>query len=305
MSVLVVGSFITDFIARCSVAPRAGETTIGKAFNTYPGGKGANQAVACHNMGSTTYMAGSVGDDLFGKNFIDIFKQFGFDTKYIIKTNEASTGASLVTVEESGQNRIVMTPGANLKYSTKDLDDIEYLFDEISTCVTQNEQSIEIVNHLSEMCKKHNVKMIYNPAPAREIKKEVLDGLFLITPNETELGLIVGRTLVTDNDYKEAAKELLGKGVLNVVVTLGDRGCLYVSKDEEVLIPSFKVKAIDTVGAGDCFSGTLAACIDQGLSIKESLRVANAASALEVQKNGAIPAIPKREDVFKFLDERK
>ncbi len=304
MSVLVVGSFITDFVGRCAKAPVAGESVVGKSFNTYPGGKGANQAVACARMGSKTYMAGCVGDDLFGENFINIFKNEGFDTKYIKVAKGTSTGASIVTVEDSGQNRIVMTPGANLLYTTKDIDELDDVLKEVSYCVTQAEQTEEVFEYLVKKCKEHNVKLIYNPAPARHISDESLKGLFMVTPNETELGVIIDKEVITDEDYLNGAKELVSKGVENVVVTLGTRGCLYVNKDEHMLIPAFKVKAIDTVGAGDSFTGSLAASLDQGKTIKESLKISNAVGALEVQKNGAIPAMPYKAEVEEFLKDK-
>ncbi len=304
MSVLVVGSFITDFVARCKKAPVAGETVVGSSFKTYPGGKGANQAIACSRMGSKTYMGGSVGDDLFGENFIRIFKEEGFDTKYIKMYKGSSTGASLVTVEESGQNRICMTPGANILYSLKDVDELEEVLDEVSYCVSQAEQTEEVLDYLVKKCKAHNVKFIYNPAPARPISDETLDGLFLITPNETELGIITNTNPITDEEYLASAKLLLDKGVENVVVTLGTRGCLFVNKDESTIIPAFKVKAIDTVGAGDSFTGSLAASLDQGVPLKEALRTSNAVGALEVQKNGAIPAMPYKADVEEFLKDK-
>lgn len=304
MSVLVVGSFITDFVGRCAKAPVAGESVVGKSFNTYPGGKGANQAVACARMGSKTYMAGCVGDDLFGENFINIFKNEGFDTKYIKVAKGASTGASIVTVEDSGQNRIVMTPGANLVYSTKDVDELEEVLNEVSYCVSQAEQTEEVLDYLVEKCKAHNVKFIYNPAPARHISDKTLKGLYLITPNETELGVIIGKEVVTDEEFTSGAKELLAKGVENVVVTLGTRGCLFVNKDETTIIPAYKVKAVDTVGAGDSFTGSLAASLDQGKTLKEALKISNAVGALEVQKNGAIPAMPYKKEVEEFLKNK-
>jgi len=304
MSVLVVGSFVVDCIARCDRAPEAGETLVGNSFNIFLGGKGANQAVASIRMGAKTYMAGAVGNDTFGKQFFDTLKADGFDTS-VIKTIDGNfTGTSLVTVEETGQNRIVMTPGANLEYYPEDLAKIENVIKECDYVVTQFEMRYDIVTELAKLCKKYGKKFILNPAPAHHITDDVLDGLYLITPNETELGLIIDRNITNMDEYVDGAKVLLEKGVQNVIVTLGTQGSLLVNKDKTQLIPAFKVKAIDTVGAGDSFTGSLSAMLDQGYTLENAMRVATAVAALEVQKNGAIPAMPKKEEVFNFLKEK-
>ena len=308
MSVLIVGSFITDLIARSNIAPHPGQTVSGNSFNTYLGGKGANQAVACKRMGSTTYMVGCLGNDVFGEAFKNFFKEEGFEVndRMLKTTSEASTGTSLVVIEEAtGQNMICMVPGANLKYTIDDLNEIEDLVEKSNVVVSQAEQQEEIVDHLAYLCEKHHKRFIYNPAPARPIKEETLRRIYVLTPNENELGVVVGKPLITQEDYIQASKELISKGVENIVTTLGDKGCLFVSKDECMMIPSFKVKAIDTLGAGDSFTGSMSAMLDQGYQLKEALRIANAVGALEVTKNGGIPSMPYKEDVFNFLKENQ
>jgi len=304
MSVLVVGSFVVDCIARCNRAPEAGETVFGNSFHTYLGGKGANQAFAAIRMGSKTIMAGAVGNDAFGQDFIKVMNKEGFDTSFV-KVVDNSTGTSLVTVEESGQNRICMTPGANLDYNTKDLDNIEDAIKMSDVIVAQFEMTYEVTKHLGELANKHQKKFILNPAPARNIDNELLKNCWLITPNETELGIIINKKLETIEDYIEGAKELLKRGVKNVIVTLSTTGSLLVNNDGHQLVKAYKVKAIDTVGAGDSYTGSLASQIDQGKSLVEAMQIATAVAALEVQKNGAIPAMPYKEDVMKFMNERK
>lgn len=304
MSVVVVGSFIVDCIARCDRAPKAGETVVGNSFNIYLGGKGANQAFAAIRMGSKTIMAGAVGDDVFGKDFMEALKKEGFDTSFV-KVVKNFTGTSLVTVEESGQNRICMTPGANLDYAVDDLNALEKVISKSNVVVTQLEMRYEIAKRLSELAKKHNKKFILNPAPARKIDNDLLKNVYIITPNETELGVIIDKEITTFEDYVEGAKELLKRGVENVIVTLGDKGSLLVNKDGHQFVKACKVKAIDTVGAGDAFTGSLASQIDQGKSIIEAMHVATCVAALEIQRHGAIPAMPYKEEVIKFMNERK
>lgn len=301
MSVLVVGSFVVDCVATCKRAPEAGETVVGDSYNTYLGGKGANQAFASIRMGSKTTMVGCIGNDGFGKQFLEELNKEGFDTSYIKISNKHSTGVSLVTVEHSGQNRICMTPGANLDYTVEDLNQIEDLIRNSDVIVTQLEMKYEIAAQLARLAKKHNKKMILNPAPAVLLDDEIINGLYCITPNETELGIIINQKIETMEDYIKGAKVLLEKGCQNVIVTLGKEGSLLVNKEGTTLVPAYVVKAIDTVGAGDSFTGSLSAMIEQGKSLKEAMQIATAVAALEVQKSGAIPAMPYKKDVYEFL----
>lgn len=304
MSVLVVGSFIVDCVATCKRAPEAGETVVGDSYNTYLGGKGANQAFAAIRMGSKTSMVGCVGNDGFGKQFFETLEAEGFDTSVVKVSDVNSTGVSLVTVEHSGQNRICMTPGANLDYYIEDLDKLEELVKESDIIVTQLEMRYDIAAHLAKLAKRHGKKFILNPAPAREIDDEVISSCYIMTPNETELGIIINRKIETMDEYIEGAKVLLEKGCQNVIVTLGTVGSLLVNKDGHKLVPAFKVKAVDTVGAGDSFTGSLSAMLDQGREMLDAMQIATAVAALEVQRKGAIPAMPYREEVFKFLEEK-
>ena len=305
MSLIVIGSFVTDCVATCKKAPEAGQTVRGLSFNTYLGGKGANQAVAAKRMGSDVIMIGSIGNDAFGKSFINVFDKEGFDTKYINVSSKEPTGTSLVTVEESGQNRIVMTPGANLDYEADNLDAFKEEFMKASIAICQCEMKYSIIKKVAKMCKETNTKFILNPAPATKIDDEDLDGIYCITPNETELGILIGKEPTNLDEYIEGAKLLLKKNVGNVIVTLGSFGSVLVNKDGATVVEAYKIKAVDTVGAGDSFTGSLSAMIDQGYSVLEAMKIATAVAALEVQKEGAIPSMPYKKDVFEFINQRK
>ena len=304
MSVLIVGSFIIDCVARTNRAPLQGETVVGNSFNTYLGGKGANQAFACIRMGCETYLAGAVGNDNFGNQFIDAMKKEGFDTSYVLRKDNHPTGTSLVIVEESGQNRICMVPGANLVYTSTDIiENLEELIKKVDYVIAQFEMKYEIVSTLASLCEKHGKNFVLNPAPARSIDDDVLSRLYLITPNETELGIIINseKPLITINDYVDGAQKLISKGVKNVIVTLGTNGSLLVNKNGINHVESYKVKAIDTVGAGDSYTGSLVAMLDSGKSIVEAMKIATAVAAVEVTKHGAIPAIPYKKEVEEFI----
>lgn len=297
MSILVVGSFVTDLVATTDRAPEAGESVRGNSFNIYLGGKGINQAVAAKRMGADVVMVGCVGNDSFGKDFLEMMRQEGLDTRYIKVSETSPTGCSLVILDKSGQNRICMTPGANLDYTVEDLRDIENLVEEADTVVTQCEMLPEIVDELAKMCRKHGKKFILNPAPARALSDEVISSTYVISPNETELGVIVGRETVTDDDYIEGAKILLNKGAENVIVTLGDRGSLLVNGDGAEIVPSIKVKAVDTVGAGDSFTGSLSAFVTEGKDVLSAMRLSTRVASLQVTRHGAIPSMPYREEI--------
>ena len=160
--------------------------------------------------------------------------------------------------------------------------------------------SPEIVDELAKLCKKHSKKFVLNPAPARTFCDETLSACYVISPNETELGVIVGKQLISDKEYIEAARELLSKGVQNVVVTLGSRGSLLVNNEQTTFVSAMKVKAVDTVGAGDSFTGSLAAFTDEGKDVLTSMRLSTIVGGLQVQKHGAIPSMPYRNEVDKI-----
>ncbi len=297
MSILVVGSFVTDLVATTDRAPEAGESVRGNSFNIYLGGKGINQAVAAKRMGADVVMVGCIGNDSFGKDFLEMMKKENLDTKYIKISDTFPTGCSLIVLDKSGQNRICMTPGANLDYSVEDLREVENLIEEADVVVTQCEMLPEIVDELARMCRKHDKKFILNPAPARVLSDEVISSTYVISPNETELGVIVGREVVTDEDYIEGARILLEKGAENVIVTLGDRGSLLVNKDGAEIVPSIKVQAVDTVGAGDSFTGSLSAFVTEGKDIVSAMRLSTRVAALQVTRHGAIPSMPYRKEI--------
>lgn len=305
MSVLVVGSFITDLVVRTNKSPTKGETVIGNSFNVFLGGKGANQAVSSIRQGSKTYMLGALGKDDFGKNFKEFMEKEGFNSKHILTKNTTS-GIGHVTVnEKTGQNQITIVPAANFEYKVSDLLKYEHLFKEATIAINQLEMCDEIILKTKELAKKYNKIYLLNPAPFKKLSDDFLNGIDILTPNETELqGIVQDFSLKTVDDYAEAAKKLLDKGVKNVIVTLGCNGSLLVNKEKVKHFAPFKLKkAVDSTGAGDSFNGALAAMIDQGHSLDEAIEIANAAGALSVTKKGAIPSIPTKEEVIDFINK--
>jgi ribokinase len=304
MSILVIGSFMMDLVVRTGRAPAGGETLIGSSFARFPGGKGANQAVAASRLGSSVVMAGMLGQDSFGEEMRDVMEREQIDTRYIKTENRYSTGIGSIVLEENGQNRIIVVPGANLSYSAQDVEQLEPVIRTADMLVMQLEMDIAVIEKAAEIAQCHKVPVILNPAPARPLSDDLLRKVTYLTPNETELGIITGRTIESVEDCEEAAKTLLEKGVRHVIVTLGEKGALSADSSGMLRVPGYPVKAVDTVAAGDSFNGALACQLIRGMPLPEAIRFANAVGALTVTREGAIPSLPTLEEVEQFTRER-
>lgn len=296
--ILVLGSFMVDLVAKCKEAPLSGETVIGTGFRNFLGGKGANQAITARRLGSEVIFAGMLGKDNYGEQFLKLFQEEGMDINHILTTN-THTGIGSITLEETGENRIVIIPGANLDYSVHNLQAIEDKIVESNLVIAQLEINLSVVRELGKLCKKHKKTFILNPAPAQKLDDELLSSVTFLTPNETELALLVESKSESLDDIKKNAQKLLKKGVKNVIVTLGGSGALLVSNNEITLFEGHKVNVIDTVGAGDSFNGALANALDNNLSLTDAISLGNVVGSLTVQKEGAIPSLPHKEDVIK------
>lgn len=306
MSVLVVGSFMTDVVARSKVNPLPGQTVVGNHFDIFLGGKGANQAIAAKRSKSNVFMVGALGNDTFGENFKNFFAQNGFDPNHILIKDTSSGVGHIVVNEVTGQNQIIIIPGANLLFTSNDLAKYNDLFTQASVVVNQLEMADEVIIESKRMTKSLDKLYLLNPAPFKPLSDEILNGIDFLTPNETELaGFVHNTNLETIKDVEQAAMMLINKGVKNVIVTLGDKGAMHCDRFGCNLHPAYKIdKAVDTTAAGDAFNGAFAACVDQGKSIKESIIYANAAGALAVTKKGAIPSIATQEQIIDFLNHQ-
>ena len=294
--ILVIGSINMDLVVRVSHSPKPGETVLGSDFATFPGGKGANQAVAASRMGGEVSMVGRVGMDDFGNALLQELVDNQIRTTHVIKDPTAPTGIAMITVAPDGENMIVVASGANGKVSEEDVNDAHSLMGEVDIMLTQMECPLETITAAIDLADVHNLPVILNPAPAQPLSKGLLSKVELLTPNRSELALLSG-----EKDLEAGVNKLRAWGVQNLVITLGSEGARVISKDIDLHLPAFKVTAVDTTAAGDAFNGALAVAIAEGESLLDAVRYGMAAGALAATKRGAQPSLPTREEVEALL----
>jgi ribokinase len=296
--ILVIGSLNADLVVRAPRFPAPGETISGEDLAIIPGGKGANQAVAAARQGARVSMLGRVGNDSFGPTLIDNLQQNHVDTTYVL-TDKSATGTAIIVVDASGQNSIVLSPGANGKVSPADVD--AFPFQDADMLLLQFEIPLETVIHAARLARQNGLRVILNPAPARPIPDSLLADVDILVPNESELQLLSGQPVTDTDSAVTAAQALLEKGVKTVIVTLGANGALLVTDEKVTHIPTFKVEVVDTTAAGDAFIGGLAAATLKGKSLEEAVRYGNASGALAATKFGAQPSLPTQNEVEQLM----
>jgi len=295
--IAVIGSSNTDMVIKTSKLPIPGETILGGKFFMNPGGKGANQAVAAARLGGKVSFIAKTGDDVFGKQARQIFENENINTDYLVTDPGHPSGVALITVDAKGENCIVVAPGSNGYLSQGD---IELAREEIlrsDIVLMQLEIPLETVVYAANLAFDAGKKVILNPAPAAQITDELLSKLYLITPNETEAELISGVPVKDIESATLAARNLFGRGVKVVIITLGSKGALLYTGDEAKLIPSPKVEAIDTTAAGDVFNGAIAVAISEGLELEKAVEFACKAAAISVTRMGAQASAPYWKEI--------
>lgn len=298
--ILILGSYNMDLSTSVTTFPKPGETVRGLGFQKGHGGKGSNQAIAAKRLGGKVSFTGCVGADIFGDEAVKMFEQEGIITQHLRIEEEAATGTAIIMVDESGENQIVVNPGANNQllpdYIESNLD-----FKGIEWLLVQLEVPFETVKSAVELATRNAVKVILNPAPISHDILEILPLVDVLTPNETEAEVLTGIPVNTIDDAQKAANWILNKGVKAVAITLGANGVLIATEKFGGYvfehIPSAKVKPLDTTGAGDCFNGALAVALSEGKSLREAAIFAVKAAARSVQKKGAGDSMPYREEV--------
>jgi ribokinase len=297
---VVVGSLNMDLVVRSPRHPQPGETLLGTEFHTFPGGKGANQAVAAARLGGQVKMIGCVGADAFGDALLQTLSKDGVDTRHIARLQKAPTGVALITVDAAGQNTIVVVPGANGELSPPDLLAAEPAFEGASVVVIQLEIPLLAVALAVDQAHRHGARVVLNPAPAQPLGTVLVEQIDVLIPNQPEAALLSGAA-----SAGESARRLRAAGVRSVIVTMGEDGVLVAEGEMETHLPAHRVSVVDTTAAGDAFVGAFAVALSEGCLTREAATWANAAGALAVTRAGAQPSLPTRAELEQFLTYRR
>lgn len=305
--IVVVGSINLDLVAATQRIPIAGETVAGLSFRTFPGGKGANQAVAAARVGGAVSMVGKLGADAFGVQLRESLEESNVNTE-AVEVVPGSSGVALITTDPKGQNAITVVAGANAQLSPTDIDANIDLIRSAGILLTQLEIPLATVDYLAAIAAQERIPLVLDPAPARFLPASLLKSVEWLTPNETETCILLGRRPqeLSENLTEDAANALLDCGSRNVILKLGEKGCYVALSDgTRQLLPAYSVKAVDTTAAGDAFNGAFAVALMNGLEPLESASWASAVAAISVTRPGAQASMPTASEVDRFLEESR
>jgi ribokinase len=298
--ICVVGGINMDLVLRAPRLPQPGETVLARDFARFPGGKGANQAVAAARLGASVRMVGRVGRDGFGDELLEGLAREGVDTAGVRRA-DAPTGVALIVVDESGQNSILWAPGANAVWGREASADVGLLASRCRVLLLPLEAPSDIVERAIGAAKGVGARVVLNPAPHRRGDESCFPAVDVLAPNETEAALFAGVEGQAQPDWPEVARRLRALGPRAVVVTLGSQGALLADDRGAHHVPAFAVDVVDTTAAGDAFVAGLACALLGGAPLLEAVRLANAAGALAVTKAGAQPSLPRASEVRALL----
>jgi ribokinase len=304
--IAIVGSLNMDLVIRSTHIPQPGETIIGSDFHTFPGGKGANQAVAAARLGGRVSMVGRVGTDAFAEVLLKNLTSSGVDATFVQRDVETATGVALIVVDDFGENIIVVAPGANMQLNEADILGAEQAISAADVLLLQLEVPLAVVTLAARIAKSQGVNVILNPAPAQDLSAELLELVDILVPNESETALLTGRQVESQAEIEKAAAALIDIGVNSVVITLGGRGAFLASTDHEPeILEAYSIQPVDTTAAGDAFMAGLAVSYAAGETLSEAIRWGNAAGALAAMRLGAQASLPMRSEVLQLLSGEK
>jgi len=296
--IVVVGSTNTDMVVKSTRIPVPGESIVGGNFFMNAGGKGANQAVAAARLGGDVTFIAKTGNDIFGKQALELFKNEGINCGHLFVDETTPSGVALIILDAKGENCIVVALGANNNLTADEVLSARAEFEAADVVLMQLETPIETVVKTAEACFLLGKKVVLNPAPACTLPPELFKYLYLITPNETEAEILTGVVVTDSTSATKAAIELHNLGIQHVIITMGSQGAFLYSDGKGQLIPAQKVKAIDTTAAGDTFNGALAVAIAEGKSLTEAVMFGNMAAAISVTRLGAQTSVPYLNEII-------
>jgi len=295
--VVVIGSSNMDLVIKTGRIPRPGETILGGEFAMVAGGKGANQAVAAARLGAETWFVARVGEDIFGQKMLQNFGAEGIRADYVVRDPQAASGVATITVDQAGENSIVVAPGANLRLSPADVEAAGEVIAKADSVLLQLEIPLETVQKAVDLASGSGTRVILDPAPARPLPESILFKVDLLTPNETEAELLTGVAGDSEEAARKQASALRKLGVKAVLVTRGRQGSLLADDSGVKLFPTTVVQSVDSTAAGDCFNGALAARLAAGASLEDSIAFASKAAAISTTRLGAQDSLPRLEDL--------
>ena len=300
--IVILGIFVADTAYRADRQPKIGETILGKSFVLGPGGKGSNQAVAASMAGGKTHFITRLGDDAFAEIAQATWKKAGVHPEITVDP-DSYTGAAYIFIEDAtGNNAIIVSPGAAGRVSTADVDANKSLISSAAVFVTQLEQPIPAAHHALIIARAAGVTTILNPAPAAHLSDEILALCDYITPNETEAEALTGLPVTSIPEAEAAADALLAKGVGCVIITLGSNGALYRDRMRSVHVPAISAgPVVETTGAGDAFNGGFAVALSEGQQVIDAIRFGCATAGISVTRAGTAPSMPARAEIDALL----
>lgn len=299
--VVVLGSINMDLVIRCKHLPRPGETIIARSSQEVPGGKGANQAVAAARLGGHVSMIARVGNDAFAGRLLENLQREKVHTDSVLQCDDTASGIAIVNVEDSGENSILVVPGANHQLSPDDVAKFQSLIESSDLLLAQLEVPLPTVQAAFALARSLGKRLILNPAPMPTDFPAELFQVDLICPNQSEASALLGVQIETVEDAKQAVKQLLARGAKAVIITLGGQGAVLHDGQQVTWIPPFPITPVDTTAAGDAFAGALAVRWSEGTTLHEAARFAAAAGAFAATQPGAQPGMPRREQLLSLM----
>lgn len=302
-NIVVVGSLNMDLVVQVPEIPKPGETVLGNDFSTFPGGKGANQAVAAARLGASVTMIGQVGADPYGEALINNLTDEGMNVDCVFIDEQNATGVAMISVDAHGQNSIAVASGTNFTLTKDHIREAWDKIGDIDILIMPLETPPETILEAAWLAKSRNAQVVLNPAPARLLEEDLLALVDVLVPNEHEIFDISNSI---NNEIETVARTMISQGVTSVVTTLGSNGVSIVDREkDEILLSPYSVDVLDTTAAGDSFVAALAVGLAEGKSLVGACHFANAVGALTVTKTGAQPSLPTRSEVTVFLDQQE